>query len=163
MSEQLSAGAQLSAGDHAPEFTLESNQGQKSLRDFHGNWTVLYFYPKDNTPGCTVEACDFRDAMPGMGADVVGVSADDLASHADFAADHSLPFPLLSDPGNDVAKAYGAYGERYSASAGKNVEGVLRSTFIIDPEGKIADAMYNVNHDGHADEIGKKLKALQSA
>lgn len=154
---------QLSAGDAAPDFTLESNQGARSLKDFHGNWTVLYFYPKDNTPGCTQEACDFRDAMPGMGADVVGVSADDLASHADFAAGHSLPFPLLSDPGNEVAKAYGSYGERYSASAGKNIEGVLRSTFIIDPEGKVAEAMYNVNHDGHAKAVGEQLKTLQGA
>lgn len=154
---------QLSAGDRAPDFSLESNEGQKSLEDFHGKWTVLYFYPKDNTPGCTAEACDFRDAMPGMGAQVVGVSADDLASHADFAADHSLPFPLLSDPSNEVAKRYGAYGERYSASQGKNVEGVLRSTFIISPEGNVAEAMYNVDHNGHAAEVGERLKALQGA
>ncbi len=163
MSEQLSAGAKLSTGDTAPDFSLESNEGKKSLRDFHGNWTVLYFYPKDNTPGCTQEACDFRDAMPGMGAQVVGVSADDLASHADFATDHSLPFPLLSDPGNEVAKAYGAYGERYSASAGKSVEGVLRSTFILDPEGNVAEAMYNVDPNGHAEKVGEKLKTLQGA
>lgn len=154
---------QLSAGDAAPEFSLESNQGTRSLRDLHGKWTVLYFYPKDNTPGCTQEACEFRDAMPGMGAEVLGVSADDLASHADFAAGHSLPFPLLSDPDNAVAKTYGAYGERYSSSAGKTVEGVLRSTFILDPEGKVAEAMYNVDHDGHAEKIGARLRELQQA
>ena len=151
----------LSAGDAAPQFSLESNQGSKSLEDLRGEWTVLYFYPKDNTPGCTQEACDFRDAVPGMGAQVLGVSADDLSSHADFASDHSLPFPLLSDPNNEVAKAYGAYGERFSPSAGKTVEGVLRSTFIIDPEGKVAEAMYKVNHDGHAEKVGERIKELK--
>ena len=154
---------QLSAGDRAPDFNLESNQGSKSLQDFRGEWTVLYFYPKDNTPGCTQEACDFRDAMPGMGAQVVGVSGDDVASHESFAGEFNLPFPLLSDPGHEVAKAYGAYGERYSASAGKTVEGVLRSTFVIDPEGKVAEAMYNVNHDGHAQKVGERIRALQGS
>ena len=152
---------QLSAGDQAPAFNLESNQGTKSLGDYHGKWTVLYFYPKDNTPGCTQEACDFRDAMPGMGAEVLGVSGDDHSSHEGFANQYNLPFPLLSDPDNKVAKTYGAYGERYSASAGKTVEGVLRSTFIIDPEGKVAEAMYNVNHDQHAAKVGGRLKELQ--
>ena len=152
---------QLSAGDAAPQFSLESNQGSKSLSDLRGEWTVLYFYPKDNTPGCTQEACDFRDAMPGMGAQVLGVSADDLESHADFASDHSLPFPLLSDPGGAVAKRYGSYGEKVSPGTGQKYVGVLRSTFIIDPEGKVAEAMYGVNHDGHAEKVGQKLRELQ--
>jgi len=154
---------QLSAGDSAPDFNLASNQGSKSLGDYRGKWTVLYFYPKDNTPGCTQEACDFRDAVPGMGAEVVGVSGDDISSHESFASEYNLPFPLLSDPDHTVARAYGAYGERYSASAGKTVEGVLRSTFIIDPEGKVAEAMYGVNHDKHAEKVGERLRELQGA
>ena len=153
----------LRAGDKAPEFTLESNQGSKSLRELHGEWTVLYFYPKDNTPGCTQEACDFRDAMPGMGAQVLGVSADDLASHADFAEGHSLPFPLLSDPGGEVAKDYGAFGKKTLPHTDKVYEGVLRSTFIIDPEGNVAEAMYDVNHSGHAQEVSEKLGELKGA
>lgn len=152
----------LKTGDKAPDFTLESNQGSKSLAELHGEWTVLYFYPKDNTPGCTQEACDFRDAMPGMGAKVLGVSADDLASHADFAEGHSLPFPLLSDPGGEVAKRYGSYGEKELPN-GSSYEGTLRSTFIIDPEGNVAEAMYNVSHDGHAQKVSEELRALKEA
>lgn len=150
----------LKTGDKAPEFRLESNQGTQSLDDYSGEWTVLYFYPKDNTPGCTKEACDFRDALPGFGAQVLGVSADDLTSHAAFAGGYSLPFPLLSDPGGAVAKQYGSYGEKTTPN-GQKYEGVMRSTFIIDPEGKVAEAIYNVNHDGHAQEVGKRLKELQ--
>ncbi len=152
---------QLSAGDAAPTFNLESNQGTKSLGDLRGKWTVLYFYPKDNTPGCTQEACDFRDAMPGLGAEVLGVSADDLGSHEGFANEYSLPFPLLSDPDGVVAKSYGSYGEKVSSSTGKKYEGVLRTTFIIDPKGKVAEAIYDVNHDGHAEKVGERLKELQ--
>lgn len=152
---------QLSAGDAAPQFVLESNQGSKSLSDLQGEWAVLYFYPKDNTPGCTKEACDFRDALPGMGAQVLGVSADDLASHADFAEGHDLPFPLLSDPGGAVAKEYGSYGEKVISSSGQKYEGVLRSTFIIDPQGKVAEAMYNVDHNGHAEKVGERIRELQ--
>lgn len=152
---------QLSAGDAAPTFNLESNQGTKSLEDLRGKWTVLYFYPKDNTPGCTQEACDFRDAVPGLGAAVLGVSADDLSSHEEFANEYSLPFPLLSDPDGVVAKSYGSYGEKVSSSTGKKYEGVLRTTFIIDPEGKVAEAIYDVNHDGHAEKVGQRLKELQ--
>ncbi len=153
----------LKTGDKAPDFTLESNQGSKSLAELHGEWTVLYFYPKDNTPGCTQEACDFRDAMPGMGAKVLGVSADDLASHADFAEGHSLPFPLLSDLGGEVAKHYGAFGQKAIPHTDKIYEGVLRSTFIIDPEGNVAEAMYDVNHNGHAQKVSEELKKLKGA
>ena len=152
----------LKTGDQAPGFRLGSNQGAKSLDDYSGEWTVLYFYPKDNTPGCTKEACDFRDAMPGMGAKVLGVSADDLTSHAAFAEGYSLPFPLLSDPGGEVAKSYGSYGEK-TMPDGRTVEGVMRSTFIIDPAGRVAEAMYSVNPDGHAQAVGERLKELQRA
>lgn len=153
---------QLSEGDKAPDFSLASAEGTKNLHDASGKWTVLYFYPKDNTPGCTQEACDFRDASAHMDAEILGVSADDLDSHREFASGHNLSFPLLSDPGNDVARAYGAYGERYSASQGKTIEGVLRSTFIIDPNGNIAEAMYNVDPNGHVADVTERLKALQS-
>ncbi len=153
----------LKAGDKAPDFTLESNQGSKSLRELHGEWTVLYFYPKDNTPGCTQEACDFRDAMPGMGAQVLGVSADDLASHADFAEGHNLSFPLLSDPTGEVAKHYGAFGRKMIPHTDKTYEGVLRSTFIIDPDGNVAEAMYGVDHNGHAQAVSEKLEELKRA
>ena len=152
----------LKTGDRAPGFRLESNRGAQSLDDYSGEWTVLYFYPKDNTPGCTKEACNFRDAIPGYGAQVLGVSADDVLSHEGFAAEHSLPFPLLSDPGGEVAKRYGSYGEKTTPD-GRTYRGVTRSTFIIDPEGRVAEAMYNVNPDGHAEAVGEKLKALRSA
>lgn len=152
----------LKTGDKAPGFRLESNQGEKSLDGLGGQWTVLYFYPKDNTPGCTKEACDFRDALPGYGAQVLGVSADDLTSHEAFAEGYSLPFPLLSDPGGAVAKSYGSYGEK-TMPDGRTYEGVMRSTFIINPEGRVAEAMYSVNPDGHAEAVGEKLKALRGA
>ena len=152
----------LKTGDKAPGFRLWSNQGAKSLDDYGGEWTVVYFYPKDNTPGCTKEACDFRDAMPGMGAKVLGVSADDVTSHEGFAAEHSLPFPLLSDPGGEVAKSYGSYGEK-TMPDGRTYEGVTRSTFIIDPAGIVAEAMYSVNPDGHAEAVGERLRDLQKA
>lgn len=152
----------LKPGDKAPGFRLGSNQGAKSLDDYSGEWTVLYFYPKDNTPGCTKEACDFRDAMPGMGAKVLGVSADDVTSHEGFAAEHSLPFPLLSDPSGEVAKSYGSYGEK-TMPDGRTYGRVTRSTFIIDPAGRIAEAMYSVNPSGHVEAVGERLKALQGA
>jgi peroxiredoxin Q/BCP len=150
----------LKAGDEAPDFTLPSNQGTKSLSDYRGQWVVLYFYPKDNTPGCTQEACDFRDALPGMGAAVLGVSADDVASHESFASEYNLPFPLLSDPDSLTAKRYGAYGEKNLY--GKTYEGVLRTTFIINPKGKVAEAMYNVKAQGHAERVAKRLRELRS-
>ena len=150
----------LNSGDTAPPFTLESTHGTQALSDYEGEWVVLYFYPKDDTPGCTTEACDFRDALPGLGAHIIGVSADDLASHEEFKEKYSLPFPLAVDEGAAVAKAYGAYGEK--SSGGGTYKGILRSTFIINPEGKIADAMYEVKADGHADAVRQKLTDLKS-
>lgn len=150
----------LKTGDEAPDFTLESNRGIQRLSDYRGQWVVLYFYPKDNTPGCTQEACDFRDALPGMGAAVLGVSADDLTSHESFASEYNLPFPLLSDPDSLTAKRYRAYGEKNLY--GKTYEGVLRTTFIINPKGKVAEAMYNVKAQGHAERVAKRLRELRS-
>ena len=150
----------LHNGDQAPSFELESTQGTQSLKTYQGEWVVLYFYPKDNTPGCTAEACDFRDALPGMNASVIGVSADDMASHEAFRDEYSLPFPLASDEGAEVAKAYGTYGSK--EMGGKTYTGTLRSTFIINPEGHIAEAMYNVSAQGHVEKVQARLAELQA-
>jgi peroxiredoxin Q/BCP len=151
----------LQSGDKAPTFTLESTQGTLNLSDYKGSWTVLYFYPKDNTPGCTTEACDFRDALPGMGAKVIGISPDDLTSHRKFEGDFGLPFPLASDPDHQVAQAYGAWGEK--TNYGKTYQGIIRSTFIIDPKGHIAEAMYKVKAEGHVERVQEKLEQLQQS
>jgi thioredoxin-dependent peroxiredoxin len=151
----------LQKGDPAPGFKLESTRGEIDLKDLQGSWTVLYFYPKDNTPGCTAQACNFRDALPGMNAKVIGVSADDMQSHEKFENDFGLPFPLASDPDNKISKAYGAYGLKQNY--GKEYEGIIRSTFIIDPHGKIADARYNVKADQDTDIVQKTLLSLQQA
>jgi thioredoxin-dependent peroxiredoxin len=152
---------QLQKGDAAPTFRLESTQGTLDLKALQGSWTVLYFYPKDNTPGCTAQACNFRDALPGMNAKVIGVSADDMTSHEKFENDFSLPFPLASDPDNKISKAYGAFGKKNMY--GKEYEGIIRSTFIVDPQGKIADARYNVKADQDTDIVQKTLLSLQQA
>lgn len=148
----------LAAGDTAPSFNLDSTQGTQTLSGYQGKWLVLYFYPKDMTPGCTKEACDFRDALPGMDASVIGVSPDSLASHSKFEAEYSLPFPLLADEDHSLAEAYGAWGEK--KNYGKTYEGLIRSTFIIDPDGKIAEALYNVKATGHAERVQKRLAEL---
>ena len=151
----------LKAGDSAPDFSLPSNQGIKRLADYLGEWVVVYYYPKDATPGCTTEACDFRDLSVSakLNAQVLGISADDLGSHESFAEENNLPFPLLSDPEHEVALRYGAYGEK--RNYGKTYEGIIRSTFIVDPQGLVAEAMYNVKATGHAERVAKKLETLQ--
>ncbi len=146
-------------GDLAPGFTLKNQDGQDvSLSDYAGKRVVLYFYPKDFTPGCTTEACDFRDLLQArsLKADaVIGISADPPAKHADFAREYSLPFPLLSDPGHEVMSAYGAYGEKQNY--GKTVVGVIRSTFVIGPDGRIEQAFTGVKAKGHAARIAAGL------
>ena len=149
----------LKRGDKAPEFTLESNSGKHSLSDYKGQWLVIYFYPKDNTPGCTTEACDFRDALKDLDVQVLGISPDSIKSHRNFSEKYGLPFPLLSDPEKEVAERYGAYGEK--KNYGKVYKGIIRSTFIIDPDGKIAEAMYNVRAKGHVERVRKKLAELR--
>lgn len=149
----------LEAGDPAPDFSLPSGDGETvSLRDLRGTWVVLYFYPKDFTPGCTEEACDFRDALAGgdLEARVVGISPDSIQSHARFRDEHDLGFPLLSDEDDRVAKAYGAYGNK-----GVFGWGVKRSTFLIDPQGRVAKAYYNVKASGHAQRVAEDLAALK--
>lgn len=145
----------LQENDLAPDFTLESDQGETiSLSDFRGKKVVLYFYPKDDTPGCTKEACSFRDdhALIAMkGAVVVGISPDTAASHGKFRQKYSLPFYLLSDPEHRVAEQYGAWGEK--KMYGRTSKGILRTTFIIDQEGRIAKVFANVKPEGHAQEV----------
>ena len=145
----------MKLGQSAPAFSLPSTSGSTvSLRDFAGKQVVLYFYPRDNTPGCTVEACDFRDrdaALRKAGAVVLGVSSDSLKSHDGFRAKHGLAFDLLVDADNAVAKSYGAHGEK--VMYGKKVMGTIRSTFLIDAKGKLAAIWSPVKVAGHAEEV----------
>ncbi|MEX0673165.1 MAG: thioredoxin-dependent thiol peroxidase [Gaiellaceae bacterium] len=145
----------LREGDPAPDFELESDEGATvRLSDLRGKPVVLYFYPKDDTPGCTKQASGFRDAYgeyQERGAVVLGVSPDDVASHVKFKEKYGLPFPLLADPEHEVAERYGAWGEK--SFAGKTYMGIIRSTFVIDPEGNVARAMYGVNAERNPDEV----------
>jgi peroxiredoxin Q/BCP len=165
MARHLGSGrpmAMVKEGRAAPEFTLPSSSGAEvSLSDLRGKTVVLYFYPRDNTPGCTREACAFREAMSQMkrrGAVVLGVSPDSLAAHDKFSRQHGLNFPLLSDPDKKVARKYGAFGEK--VMYGKKVKGMIRSTFIIDPQGIVRKTFPKVKVDGHAEEVLEALKAL---
>ncbi len=145
----------LEVGSKAPDFSLEDSEGKEvSLSEYRGGTVVLYFYPRDNTPGCTKEACSFRDAWSlflRKGAAVLGVSPDKTASHAGFKAKHSLPFRLLSDPDRKVLRAYGAWGEK--KMYGKTVEGVIRSTYVISGDGIVKAVFPKVKPEGHAREI----------
>jgi peroxiredoxin Q/BCP len=151
----------IEEGKPAPDFELATDTGERvKLSDYRGRPVVLYFYPKDDTPGCTVEACGFRDAHDAFekrGAAILGVSPDDEASHVKFKQKYSLPFPLLADPEHEVAEQYGVWGEKNYA--GKTYWGVSRTTFVIDAEGNIAKVMKNVKPDGHPDQV---LAALPS-
>ncbi len=152
-------GKRLSEGDKAPAFDLPSDSGKNlKLADFSGRSLVLYFYPKDNTPGCTREAQAFTKLLPAFkkaGADVVGVSKDSVTSHCGFRDKLKLKVPLLSDPDLGVHKAYGAYGEK--TMYGKKTMGVIRSTFLIEG-GKIKRAWSSVKVDGHAEAVLEALK-----
>jgi peroxiredoxin Q/BCP len=145
----------ISEGQPAPDLELESDTGDRvKLADFRGKTVVLYFYPKDDTPGCTTEACEFRDAYDvfrDRGAEVLGVSPDDVASHEKFKTKYELPFTLLADPEHEVAEKYGVWGER--SYAGKSYMGINRSTFVIDREGNVARAMLGIKPTGHAAEV----------
>lgn len=146
-------------GDMAPEFTLDSEQGQSvTLSDFRGQRVILYFYPKDDTPGCTRQACGFRDAYPTIeekNAVVLGVSPNGMASHQKFKAKYDLPFTLLVDEAHRVAELYGAWGER--SMYGRKYMGIIRSHFVIDEEGRFADIQVKVSP---ANSIKRALKAL---
>lgn len=145
----------LSVGDSAPKFSLPDADGKMhSLSDFAKKTLVVYFYPRDDTPGCTVEACDFRDhaiEFAKLGAAIVGISADDAKSHAKFSAKHKLNFPLLSDAGHSVCEKYGVWEKK--KFMGREFMGIVRSTFVIDGKGKIKSALYGVNPLGHAKQV----------
>lgn len=146
----------------APDFTLPDEQGKLfSLKNFRDQWLVLYFYPKDDTPGCTTEACSLRDArddLAALGAHIVGVSKDEASAHEKFKAKHSLNFTLLSDINGEMIEAYGAWGPKMFGKVG-----ILRKTFIINPNGEVVKVYGRVTPQGHGDQIIAELKKLQSA
>jgi peroxiredoxin Q/BCP len=152
------ANDRLVVGSPAPEFELADQKGQlHSLEDYRGHWVVLYFYPKDETPGCTTEACEFRDnifAFRDIDAQILGVSLDDVESHKAFAENHSLPFPLLADIEGETSTAYGVKTRMFGMTVAK------RQTFIIDPDGIIAKHYETVKPDEHSVKVLADLKEL---
>jgi peroxiredoxin Q/BCP len=151
---------QVGNGDIAPDFELTDQNGQiHSIEDYRGKWVALYFYPKDDTPGCTTEACEFRDnifAFKNLDCQILGVSLDDAASHKDFAEKHGLPFPLLADTEGTTADAYGVKTKFMGMEVAK------RQTFLIDPDGNIAKHYAKVDPDEHSAELLADLEALQN-
>ncbi len=154
------AGAPV-VGSPAPAFRLQDQNGQwHTLEEYKGKWLALYFYPKDNTPGCTTQACEFRDnifAFRDVGAVIVGISLDEMASHKKFAEQHGLPFTLLADTNKEAAKAYGVLTRMMGV-----MEVAQRDTFLIDPNGKIAKHYVRVNPAGHSKIVLADIKALQA-
>ncbi len=150
----------LSPGDTAPPFTLPDADGKDvSLADFRGQKVVVYFYPAASTPGCTKEACDFRDSLADLndaGLAVVGISPDKPEKLAKFRDKEALTFPLLSDPSRNVLDDYGAFGEK--TMYGKKTVGVIRSTFVVDEAGKVEQALYNVRATGHVAKVRRDLR-----
>ena len=144
----------------APDFSLKDAEGTThSLADWRGKWLVLYFYPKDDTPGCTTEACGMRDArdeLTDLGADVVGISRDEADSHQKFKAKYNLNFTLLSDPGRHVIEAYGAWGKNRFGR-----EGTLRKTFIINPDGQVVKVYGRVTPEGHGEQVVADMMLLR--
>lgn len=157
----LLASDQPAIGEPAPEFELPDQDGQlQALEDYRDQWVVLYFYPKDETPGCTTEACEFRDnifAYRKLGAQILGVSLDDVDSHKAFAENHGLPFPLLSDSEGTVAEAYGVKTKMFGMTVAK------RQTFIIDPTGILVKHYVKVKPDSHSAEVLADLEQLTAA
>ncbi|MEV7230280.1 thioredoxin-dependent thiol peroxidase [Polymorphospora sp. NPDC051019] len=155
----MTATARLAPGDPAPEFELPTDTGETlSLNELRGRKVVLYVYPAAMTPGCTKQACDFRDSLASLqaaGYEVVGISPDKPAKLAKFRERDALTFPLMSDPDKAVLTAYGAFGEKQLY--GKTVTGVIRSTFVIDEDGKIIKALYNVKATGHVAKLRRDL------
>ena len=148
-----------------PSFQLQDDQGQTVTdKSLQGRWTVIYAYPKDNTPGCTQEACDFRDSwsrVEALGAQVYGISKDTVKSHQGFIAKQNLPFRLLSDPELVLLKALGAYGRK--VMYGKEMEGIIRSTFLVDPKGVIRKAWPKVSVKGHVQQVLETLASLRGS
>lgn len=149
----------LQAGDAAPQFSLPDQNGKTvSLGEFKGSRVLVYFYPRDDTPGCTKEACQFNEnlqAFQSAKVPVIGISADSAASHVKFRNKYGLQFPLLTDTGHKVMEEFGAWGEKMMY--GKPTTGVIRSTFLIGPEGKVEKAWYSVKADGHAAKVLESL------
>lgn len=154
--------ATIKAGDQAPDFeTVDENGKTVKLSDFRGKKVVLYFYPKDNTSGCTAQACGFRDSYPEIEASdavVLGVSPDSAKSHTNFKAKYELPFPLLVDSDHTISEAYGVWQEK--SMYGRKYMGILRSHFVIGPDGTVMDAQYKVSP---ADSVSKSIKVLTEA
>lgn len=157
----MTESTRLNIGEQAPEFSLPNDEGTTtSLRDFTtaGERVLVYFYPRANTPGCTKQACDFRDSLAelnDLGIKVLGISPDAPEKLAKFRADHELNFPLLSDASKEVMTSYGAFGEK--KNYGKIVQGVIRSTFLVEPDGTLSVAMYNVRATGHVARVIRDL------
>lgn len=153
----------LNIGDRAPDFALANQDGNNvGLKDFAGKWVVLYFYPKDNTPGCTIEGIEFSSTIGEFrkaGAEIIGVSPDSVKSHCNFIEKQKLKITLLSDESREMLKKYGVWGKK--KFMGREYEGVLRTTFLIDPKGKIAHIWENVSVKGHAKEVLEKVKRLK--
>lgn len=156
----MSTKDELNIGSAAPDFTLEDDQGiTRSLKDYRGRKIVLYFYPRDNTPGCTREACDFRDSYETItqcGAEILGVSTDTISSHKNFKSKYNLTFPLLSDPSAKVSTLYGVY--KMKNRYGKTFMGIERSTFVIDDAGNISKIFRSVKVDNHSGDVLESLK-----
>jgi len=153
----------LKIGDLAPDFALPDQKGEvRRLSDFRGRWVVLYFYPKDNTPGCTKEACGFRDLFPKFQRRkivVIGISTDSVRSHEKFAEKYDLPFLLLADEEKAVVRAYGVWGQK--SFMGRTTMGTHRTSFLVDPEGHIAKIYERVRPETHAEEVFRDLEQLR--
>ena len=152
----------LHIGDNAPDFTLSDQKGtQHTLSAYRKQWILLYFYPKDDTPGCTKEACAFRDTFPGftqLNMPIFGISTDSVKSHEKFARKYELPFTLLSDENKEIVQLYGVWGKK--KFRGKEYEGTHRMSFLIDPDGKIAKIYEKVRPTEHADEVLQDMQTL---
>lgn len=159
MVEDMTVSSRLAEGDTAPDFALSDDTGRPvSLKDFAGERVLVYFYPRANTPGCTKQACDFRDSLAELNdldVKVIGISPDTPEKLAQFRADHDLNFTLLSDPDKEVMTRWGAFGEK--KNYGKTVQGVIRSTLLVEPDGTIGLARYNVRATGHVARILREL------
>jgi peroxiredoxin Q/BCP len=152
----------IKEGNAAPQFSLENQDGKKvGLSDYLGKPIVLYFYPKDDTPGCTTEACGFRDGYSEyrkLGAEILGISPDSVKSHQKFQGKYDLPFTLLSDPAHQVAEQYGVWGLK--KNYGREYEGIFRTTFLIGKDGKVSRVFEGVKPSGHSQEVLEALKNL---
>lgn len=155
----MTANTRLAVGDDAPDFTLPDADGNEvSLHDYRGRKVIVYFYPAASTPGCTKQACDFRDSLAELneaGLDVIGISPDKQAKLAKFRDTEGLTFPILGDPDRATLEAWGTYGDK--TMYGKTVKGVIRSTFVVDENGKVAVAQYNVRATGHVAKLRRDI------